>query len=57
MLFVAAQCFRLDIVYGIYDLQSFFEFDRPEICEGGALEWRIEENGLKLRGTNMPEEL
>jgi hypothetical protein len=35
--FVAAQCFSLHIVYGIYDLR-FFKFDSPETCEGGALE-------------------
>jgi len=45
MLFVAAQCFSLHIVYGIYDLRFFFKINRPERCECGALEWRIEQNG------------
>jgi hypothetical protein len=43
MLFGAAQRFSLAIVC--------------EMCEGGALECRREENGLKLCGTNMPERL
>jgi hypothetical protein len=47
----------LDIVYGTYGLQSFVEFDRPEMCEGGALEWRIEQNVFKLWRTNVPEGL
>jgi len=29
---------------------AVFEFDRPDICEGGVLEWWIEQNGLKLWG-------
>ena len=57
MLFIVAQYFRLDIVYGTYGLQSFVEFDRPEMCEGGALEWRIEQNVFKLWRTNVPEGL
>ena len=38
MIFVASQHFWLDILYGIYDLISFVEFDSPEMCEGGAVE-------------------
>jgi len=57
MLIAAAHCFRLDIVFGIYDMRFFFEFDRPEMWEGGVFEWRIEQNGLKLCGTNVPEGL
>jgi len=29
---------------------AVFEFDRPDICEGGVLERWIEQNGLKLWG-------
>ena len=31
----------------------FFNFDRPEMYEGGALEWKIEENCPKLCGRTM----
>jgi len=52
MLFVAAQCFSLHIVYGIYDLR-FFKFDRSETCEGGALERRTEQNGFNPYPANV----
>ena len=54
MLSLEAHHFRLDILNCTYDLRYFIDFDRPEMCEVGALEWIIEHNGLKLWGTIMP---
>ena len=45
---------KLSMAYVACD---FFEFDRPEMCQGGALEGRIEQNGLKMLETNVPEGL
>ena len=52
MLFVAPQCFRFHCVYGIHDMR-FFKFDRPQTCEGGDLERRIEQNGLNPYSANV----
>ena len=45
------------VLYYIWHIWAavFFEYDRPEMWEGGAIEWRVEINGLKQRRTGVPQ--